>query len=37
MRADMMLLRHRDERELAYEFGGNPVDVVIANGRVVGA
>ena len=37
MRADMMLLRHRDERELAYEFGGNPVDVVIANGRVVEA
>lgn len=35
MRADMVLLRHRDERELAYEFGGDPVDAVIAHGRVV--
>lgn len=25
-RADMILLRHRDERMLAYEFGGNPVE-----------
>lgn len=34
-RADLALLRHSDERLLAYEFGGNPVDVVIARGRVV--
>jgi imidazolonepropionase len=34
-RADLVLLRHRDERMLACEFGGNPVDVAIADGRVV--
>lgn len=34
-RADLVLLRHRDERMLAYEFGGDPVDGVIARGRVV--
>lgn len=33
-RADLVLLRHRDERELAYEIGGNPVDVVIVAGKV---
>ena len=33
--ADLILLRHTDERMLAYEFGGNPVDVVIRNGRVL--
>ena len=32
-RADLVLLRHRDERLLAHEIGGNPVDCVIANGR----
>ncbi len=32
MRADMVLLRHRDERELAYEFGSNPVDMVFLQG-----
>ncbi|MDD3179650.1 MAG: imidazolonepropionase [Opitutaceae bacterium] len=32
-RADLIILRHRDERLLAYEYGGNPVDVVIAGGR----
>ncbi len=32
-RADLILLRHRDERQLAYEIGGNPVDLVIAGGR----
>ncbi len=32
-RADLILLRHRDERLLAYELGGNPVDLVIAAGR----
>jgi imidazolonepropionase len=36
MRADLVLLYHRDERLLAYEFGSGQVDVVIANGRVVG-
>ncbi len=30
MRADMILLRHTDERMLAYEFGGNPVDEVFS-------
>lgn len=25
-RADLILLRHRDERQLGYEFGGNPID-----------
>lgn len=35
-RADLILLRHRDERLLAHEFGGNPVDnVIVAGKRVV--
>ena len=34
-RADLVLLRHRDERLLAYELGGNPVDAVICGGRLV--
>ena len=34
-RADLILLRHTDERMLAYEFGGNPVETVIAGGRVI--
>lgn len=34
-RADLVLLRHRDERALAHEFGGDPVDTVIAGGRRV--
>ena len=34
-RADLVLLRHRDERLLAYEFGDNPCAAVIINGRVV--
>lgn len=34
-RADMILLRHTDERMLAYEFGGNPVDAVILGGAVI--
>jgi imidazolonepropionase len=33
-RADLILLRHTDERMLACEFGAGPVDVVIAGGRV---
>ncbi|MFZ5493993.1 MAG: imidazolonepropionase [Verrucomicrobiota bacterium] len=31
-RADLILLRHKDERALAYELGGNPVDLVICGG-----
>jgi imidazolonepropionase len=31
-RADLILLRHRDERLLAHDFGGNPVDAVICGG-----
>jgi imidazolonepropionase len=34
-RADLILLRHTDERMLAYEFGGNPVAVVVCGGDVV--
>lgn len=34
-RADLVLLRHTDERQLAYELGGNPVDAVICGGRLV--
>jgi len=34
-RADLVLLRHTDERELAHEFGGNPVDVVVCGGEAV--
>lgn len=32
-RADLILLRHRDERALAYELGGNPVDAVFVGGQ----
>ena len=34
-RADLLLLRHKDERQLAYELGGNPVDLVVVGGTVV--
>lgn len=34
-RADLVLLRHKDERALAYELGGNPVDQVICGGAVI--
>lgn len=34
-RADFILLRHRDERALAYELGGNPVDAVFVGGERV--
>jgi imidazolonepropionase len=33
-RADLILLSHKDERALAYELGGNPVDLVVTGGRV---
>jgi imidazolonepropionase len=34
-RADLILLHHKDERALAYELGGNPVDTVICAGQRV--
>ena len=34
-RADLILLDHADERMLAYEFGGNPVALVICGGKVI--
>jgi imidazolonepropionase len=34
-RADLILLCHRDERLLAWEVGGNPVDMVICAGQRV--
>lgn len=33
LRADLVLLRHRDERMLSYELGGNPVASVIVGGH----
>tara|TARA_E500000318_G_scaffold96949_1_gene97538 strand:- start:231 stop:1373 length:1143 start_codon:yes stop_codon:yes gene_type:complete len=35
MRADLLMLRWRDERELGHTFGGDPVDAVICKGRVI--
>ena len=34
-RADLVLLHHKDERQLAYELGGNPVDVVLCGGAKI--
>jgi imidazolonepropionase len=34
LRADLILLRHTDERQLGYELGGNPIDAVIAGGKL---
>lgn len=34
LRADLVLLRHADERQLAHEFGENPVERVICGGRL---
>jgi imidazolonepropionase len=34
-RADLVLLCHKDERQLAYELGGNPVDLVVAGGNPI--
>lgn len=34
-RADMILLRERDERCVSYEFGSNPVELVMVGGRVI--
>lgn len=36
-RADLILLRYRDERALAFEFGGDPVRAVVCAGRLVRA
>ncbi|MDT8369093.1 MAG: imidazolonepropionase [Longimicrobiales bacterium] len=35
MRADCILLRHTDERMLAYELGGDPVELVVCGGRPI--
>jgi imidazolonepropionase len=34
-RADLIMLRHNDERQLGYTFGGCAVDTVICNGMIV--
>ena len=34
LRADLVLLRHHDERLLGYEIGGNPVDLVVCGGKI---
>jgi imidazolonepropionase len=34
MRADLVLLRHEDERELVFVLGGNPVEAVVVGGRL---
>jgi imidazolonepropionase len=34
-RADLILLDHSDERMLAYEFGGNPVALVVCGGKII--
>ncbi|MBL4697919.1 MAG: imidazolonepropionase [Phycisphaerales bacterium] len=33
--ADIVILRHQDERQLGYTFGGNHIDTVICNGQIV--
>lgn len=35
-RADLIMLRHTDERMLAYEFGADPVEAVMVAGKFVG-
>jgi imidazolonepropionase len=35
-RADVIMLRHTDERALAQDFGGNPVELVISGGLRIG-
>ena len=35
-RADLVLLRHRDERQLGYEFGGNPAMMTVIGGTIIG-
>ncbi|HET7537962.1 MAG TPA: imidazolonepropionase [Candidatus Didemnitutus sp.] len=36
-RADLILLHHKDERQLAHELGGNPVDKVVCGGQLLSA
>lgn len=36
-RADLIVLCHSDERMLAYECGGNPVDAVVCGGEILSA
>ncbi len=33
--ADLIMLRHTDERQLGYTFGGNPIETVICNGQII--
>ena len=33
--AQFIMLRHTDERMLAYEFGGDPVQLVVSDGRIL--
>lgn len=33
-RADLVMLRHTDERQLGYEFGGAHADLVVCNGNI---
>jgi imidazolonepropionase len=35
-RADLVMLRHTDERQLGYTFGGSHVELVICGGSIVG-
>ncbi|PCI11223.1 imidazolonepropionase [bacterium] len=34
-RADLIMLRHADERQLGYTFGGNHIETVICNGQII--
>lgn len=34
-RADLLLLRYMDERMLAFEIGGSPIDIIICDGKVI--
>ncbi|MDF1808385.1 MAG: imidazolonepropionase [Phycisphaerales bacterium] len=33
--ADLVMLRHSDERQLGYSFGGNHTEMVICNGQII--
>ena len=33
--ADLIMLRHRDERQIGYEFGGSHADLVVIGGEIV--
>lgn len=34
-RGDLVLVRWADERQIGYEFGGNPIDLVLCDGQLV--